>query len=62
MIQTASHLRKKLKKISDIKIPWSCEGSVPQCSGMPGPRSRSRGAEEEGEGIGVFQRGTREMG
>jgi hypothetical protein len=38
--------------------PWSCEGSMPQCRGMPGPGSRSGWAGEQGEwgGDGSFQR------
>jgi hypothetical protein len=39
--------------------PWSCEGSLPPCRGMPGSGSRSGwvGEQREGEGIGNFQRG-----
>jgi hypothetical protein len=29
---------------------WSCEGSMSQCRGMPGPRSRNGWAGEQGEG------------
>jgi hypothetical protein len=39
--------------------PWSCEGSMPQCRGMPGPRSWSRwtGEQGRGEAIGGFEWG-----
>jgi hypothetical protein len=30
-----------LSGISGRRGPWSCEGSMPQCRGMPGQRSRS---------------------
>jgi hypothetical protein len=40
--------------------PWSGEGSRSQCSGMPGPGSRSRWVGEGGrEGVGVFRGETR---
>jgi hypothetical protein len=29
--------------------PWSCEGSMPQCRGMPGPRRESGWVGEQGE-------------
>jgi hypothetical protein len=32
--------------------PWSCEGSMPQCRGMPGPGSRSGWVGEPGVGGG----------
>ena len=37
---------------SDIigrRSPWSCEGSMPQCRGMPGPGSRSGWGGEQGQ-------------
>ena len=39
--------------------PWSCEGSVPQCRGMPGIGSGSGwvGEQEEGEGDRAFLEG-----
>ena len=39
--------------------PWSCEVSMPQCRGMPGPGSRSGWVGEQGEEkrIGRFWRG-----
>ena len=39
--------------------PWSCEGSMPQYRGMPGPGSRSRwvGEQEEGGGNRGFLKG-----
>jgi len=30
------------------RSPWSCEGSMPQCRGMPGPGSRSWWVGEQG--------------
>jgi hypothetical protein len=30
--------------------PWSCDGSKPQCRGMPGPGSGSGQVGEQGEG------------
>jgi hypothetical protein len=30
--------------------PWSCEGSMPQCGGMPGPGSWSGWVGEQEEG------------
>jgi hypothetical protein len=38
--------------------PWSCEGSMPQCRGMPGPGMGvgGLGSWERGKGIGGFQR------
>ena len=38
---------------------WSCEGSMPQCKGMPGKGNGSGWVGEQGErdGIGDFQRG-----
>jgi hypothetical protein len=32
--------------------PWSCEGSMPQYRGMPGPRNRSGWIVEQGDGGG----------
>ena len=42
--------------------PWSCEGSMPQYSGMPGLGNRSGwiGEQGEGEGIEGFWRGIQE--
>jgi hypothetical protein len=39
--------------------PWSCEGSMPQCSEMPGPESRSGWVSEQGEGEGRGRKGRR---
>jgi hypothetical protein len=45
--------------------PWSCEGSMHQCGGMPGPGSGSGWVGEQGEGGGdsggQFQRGNQEQ-
>jgi hypothetical protein len=30
--------------------PWSCNGSMPHCRGMPGPRRGSGWVGEQGEG------------
>jgi hypothetical protein len=37
--------------------PWSCEGSMPQCRGMPGCGSGWVEEQGEGERIGDFWRG-----
>jgi hypothetical protein len=37
--------------------PWSCEGSMPQCRGMPRSGSGSRWIGEQGEGRGSFSEG-----
>jgi hypothetical protein len=37
---------------TSMRGPWSCEGSMPQCRGMPGPGSRSRWVGEQEEGGG----------
>jgi hypothetical protein len=37
------------------RSPWSYEGSMPQCKGMPGPGSRSGWVGEQGEDRGVFK-------
>jgi hypothetical protein len=34
------------------RSPWSCEGSMPQYRGMPGPRSGSGWVGEQGEAGG----------
>jgi hypothetical protein len=39
-----------LSVISGRRGPWSWEGSIPQCSGMPGPGSGSGWVGEQGEG------------
>ena len=41
--------------------PWSGEGSLPHCMGMPGPGSRIGwvGEQDEGKGIVGFWRGMR---
>ena len=36
--------------INGRRVPWSCEGSMPQCRVMPGPRSGSGWVGEQGEG------------
>ena len=38
--------------ISGRRGPWSCEGSMPQNRGMPGPGSRAGRAGEQGERVG----------
>jgi hypothetical protein len=38
--------------INGRRGPWSCEGSVPQYRGMPGPGSGSGWVGEQGEGRG----------
>jgi hypothetical protein len=47
--------------ISGRRGPWVCEGSMPQCRGMPGPGSGSGWAGKQGEreGMGVFGGETR---
>jgi hypothetical protein len=35
--------------------PWSCEGSMPQCRGMPGPGSWSGWVGEQGEERGDWR-------
>jgi hypothetical protein len=49
-----------------MRGPWSCEGSLPEYTGIPelgmgvgGLRNRGGGG---GEGIGGFQRGNQERG
>jgi hypothetical protein len=37
---------------SPPRVPWSCEGSMPQYRGMPGPGSGSGWVGEQGEGSG----------
>ena len=43
--------------INGRKDPWSCEGSMPQYTGMPGPGSRigwvGEQREEEGDRVSV---------
>jgi len=52
-----------LSVISRRRGPWSCEGSMLQCKGMPGPGSRSEWVGEQGEEGGwVFQRGNQKRG
>jgi hypothetical protein len=43
----------------DLVGPWSCEGSMPQYRGMPGPGMGVGGlvSRGRGKGIGDFQRG-----
>jgi hypothetical protein len=44
-------------------LPWSCENSMPQYRGMPGPGSRRSGwvrKQGKGEGIEDFGRGNQE--
>ena len=36
--------------INGRRDPWSCEGSMPQGRGMPGPVSGSRWVGEKGDG------------
>ena len=52
-----------LSDINGRRGPWSCEGSMSQCRGMPGPGSRSGSVGEQGEGgIGNFWKGKQERG
>jgi hypothetical protein len=37
-------------EINERRDPWSCKGSMPQYWGMPGPRSMSGWAGEQGKG------------
>jgi hypothetical protein len=39
-----------LVAINEKRGPWSCEGSMPQYRGMPGPRSGSGSVGEGGAG------------
>ena len=39
-----------LWNISEKRGPWSCEGLMPQCTGMPGQGSGSGRVSEQGEG------------
>jgi hypothetical protein len=50
--------------INGRRGPWSCEDSIPQYRGMPGPGGRHGWVVEqgEGEGIGGFLRGNQETG
>ena len=50
--------------INERRGPWSHEGSMPQCRGMPGPGSRSGWVDEQGkEGWDRdFLRGNEERG
>jgi hypothetical protein len=36
--------------VNGRKGPWSCEGSMPQCRGMPGPGSRCEWVGEQAVG------------
>jgi hypothetical protein len=36
--------------INERRGPWSCEGSMPLCRGIPGEGSRSGWVGEQGEG------------
>jgi hypothetical protein len=48
-----------LVSINGRKGPWSCEGSMPQYRGMPGPGTGVGGLGSRGRGVeeGDFQRG-----
>jgi hypothetical protein len=48
-----------LLDINGKRGPWSCEGLIPQCKGMPGPGSRSEWVGEQREGRGVYRGETR---
>jgi hypothetical protein len=37
--------------INGKRGPWSCEGSMPQCRGMPGRRGGSGWIGKQGEGV-----------
>jgi hypothetical protein len=39
----------KLSDINGKRDPWSCEGSMSQCRGMPGQGSRSGWVGKQGE-------------
>jgi hypothetical protein len=41
-----------LLDINGRKGPWSCEGLIPQCRGMPEQGNRSGWVGEQGEGEG----------
>jgi hypothetical protein len=45
--------------INERRGPWSCEGSMSQCRGMPGQGSGSGWVSEQGggDGIGGFSEG-----
>ena len=53
-----------LSGINEKGGPWSCEGLMPQCRGMPGPGSGSGwvSKQEEVEWDGGLQRGNQERG
>jgi hypothetical protein len=38
--------------VSERRGPWSCEGSMPKCKGMPGPGSGSGWVGEKWDGGG----------
>jgi hypothetical protein len=47
-----------LRDINEKRGPWSCEGSMPPCMGMPGQGSTSGWVSEQGlggKGRGVFR-------
>ena len=52
-------LQRKRGNINGRRGPWSCEGSMPQYRGMPGPGMGVGGLGSKGrwERIGDFQRG-----
>jgi hypothetical protein len=60
-LQPNIYQRMALLVINGRRGPWSCEGSMPQCRGMPGSGSRNAwvGEQGEGEGDGVFRGETR---
>jgi hypothetical protein len=49
-LQLHRQQKRALLDINGRRGPWSCEGSMPQCKGMPGPGSRSGWVGEQGEG------------
>jgi hypothetical protein len=43
-------LNSQRTNVNGRRGPWYCEGSMPQCGGMPGPGSGSGWVGEQGEG------------
>ena len=59
------HMQQKMAlSVINGRGPWSFEGSMPQCSGMPGPGSGSQSVGEQGKrgGNRRFWRGNQERG
>jgi hypothetical protein len=49
-LQTHMNQRIALWGINERKGSWSCEGSMPQCMGIPGKGSKNEWVGEQGEG------------